>query len=372
MLEQINVVTLEQAVAAPLCTSRLAQAGAEVIKIERPEGDFARYYDSAVAGESAYFVWLNAGKKSVVLDLRTDQGRNALNQLIERADVLVQNLKPGALAKLGIDLGAVHERRKDFISVSISGFSPDGPGHDRKAYDLLMQAESGLADITGSPHAPGRVGVSIVDIATGMFAYQAVLGSLIKRNNTGEGATIAVSLFDAVAEVLAVPYLLQRYGGNAPQRVGLAHPSICPYGVFFSADQQRFVLSVQNEREWQQLCRVGLQQPQLVDDPRCSNNESRVAHREFVDTTVQDVFSELSYRKISERLTAADVAFAPLNAIAALADHADFHTETIQVHDQSIELPRVPGLTYAANFSPQVPELGADTEAVLGSLAPDA
>ena len=169
-----------------------------------------------------------------------------------------------------------------------------------------------------------------------------------------------------------MPYLLQRYGGNAPKRVGLAHPSICPYGVFFSADQQRFVLSVQNEREWQQLCRVGLQQPQLIDDSRCSNNESRVAHREFVDTTVQDVFSELGYLKISERLTAADVAFAPLNAIAALADHADFHTETIQVHDQSIELPRVPGLTYAANFSPQVPELGADTEAVLGSLAPDA
>ena len=371
MLEQVNVVTLEQAVAAPLCTSRLAQAGAEVIKIERPEGDFARYYDSAVAGESAYFVWLNAGKKSVVLDLRTDQGLSALNQLIERADVLVQNLKPGALAKLGVDLSAVHEMRPEFISVSISGFSPDGPGHDRKAYDLLMQAESGLADITGSPHAPGRVGVSIVDIATGMFAYEAVLGALIKRGNSGEGAAIAVSLFDAAAEMLAVPYLLQRYGGSAPQRVGLAHPGICPYGVFVSADQQRFVLSVQNEREWQQLCRVGLQKLELMDDSRCADNESRVDHREFVDGIVQEVFSELSYCEVSKRLTAADVAFAPLNPVAALTDHGDFHTENIQVQGQNVELPRVPGLPRAANFSPQVPKLGADTEAVLQCLATD-
>ena len=371
MLEQVKVVTLEQAVAAPLCTRRLAQAGAEVIKIERPEGDFARYYDSAVVGESAYFVWLNAGKKSVVLDLRSDADLKALKQLVAGADVLVQNLKPGALAKLGVDLSAVHEMRPEFISVSISGFSPDGPGHDRKAYDLLMQAESGLADITGSPHAPGRVGVSIVDIATGMFAYEAVLGALIKRGNSGEGAAIAISLFDAVAEMLAVPYLLQRYGGGAPQRVGLAHPGICPYGVFASADEQRFVLSVQNEREWRQLCRVGLLRPELIDDSRCANNESRVAHREFVDGAVQDVFSVVSYREVSKRLTAADVAFAPLNPVAALTDHGDFHTDTVYVQGQDIQLPRVPGVPIADNFSPTVPELGADTQAVLQSLRAD-
>ena len=371
MLEQIKVVTLEQAVAAPLCTHRLALAGAEIIKIERPEGDFARYYDSAVFGESAYFVWLNAGKKSVVLDLRSDQGLSALKQLIQRADVLVQNLKPGALAKLGIDLATVHEQRPDFISVSIAGFSPDGPGRNRKAYDLLMQAESGLADITGSPHAPGRVGVSIVDIATGMFAYEAVLGALIQRGNNGVGAAITVSLFDTAAELLAVPYLLQRYGGNAPQRIGLAHPGICPYGVFASADAQRFVLSVQNEREWQQLCRIGLEQHGLIEDSRCRNNEARVAHREFVDGAVQQVFADLTYAVISTRLTAADVAFAPLNPVSALLNHSDFHTEVVQVQGQNVELPRVPGLPIAEGFSPELPELGADTEAVLQSLAAD-
>lgn len=371
MLEQIRVVALEQAVAAPLCTRRLAQAGAEIIKIERPEGDFARFYDSAVVGESTYFVWLNAGKKSVVLDLRSDRDLAALKKLIRSADVLVQNLKPGALLKLGVDLAEVHEQRPEFISVSISGFSPDGPGHQRKAYDLLMQAESGLADITGSPHAPGRVGVSIVDIATGMFAYEAVLGALIQRGDNGIGATISVSLFDAVAEMLAVPYLLQRYGGNAPQRVGLAHPGICPYGVFASADEQRFVLSVQNEREWQQLCRVGLEQPQLIDDPRCADNETRVANREFVDNAVQQIFAALDYSDVSDRLSAADVAFAPLNPVSALASHGDFHTDTVRVHGQDIELPRVPGLPIADSFSPEVSKLGADTDAVLQSLEDD-
>ena len=371
MLEQLRVVALEQAVAAPLCTRRLAQAGAEIIKIERPEGDFARFYDSAVVGESTYFVWLNAGKKSVVLDLRSDRDLAALKKLIQSADVLVQNLKPGALVKLGIDLAEVHEQRPDFISVSISGFSPDGPGHERKAYDLLMQAESGLADITGSPHAPGRVGVSIVDIATGMFAYEAVLGALIQRSNTGAGAAIAVSLFDAVAEMLAVPYLLQRYGGGAPQRVGLAHPGICPYGVFVSADEQYFVLSIQNEREWQQLCRVGLDSGEMLEDPRCQGNETRVANREFVDGALQQSFAELTYAVISQRLTAADVAFAPLNPVSALLNHGDFHTESVRVQDQTIELPRVPGLPVSERFSPRVPELGADTEAVMQSLAAD-
>ena len=255
---RVAVVVHLEAKTAFLATV-LADAGAEVVKIERPEGDFARFYDSAVVGESTYFVWLNAGKKSVVLDLRSDRDLAALKKLIRSADVLVQNLKPGALVKLGVDLAEVHEQRPEFISVSISGFSPDGPGHQRKAYDLLMQAESGLADITGSPHAPGRVGVSIVDIATGMFAYEAVLGALIQRGTTGVGAAVAVSLFDAVAEMLAVPYLLQRYGGGAPQRVGLAHPGICPYGVFVSADEQRFVLSVQNSNNLQ-----GAQQKHLI------------------------------------------------------------------------------------------------------------
>ena len=215
-LQGLRVVAMEQAVAAPLCSRRLALAGAEVIKIERPEGDFARHYDQAVAGESAYFLWLNAGKKSVVLDLTDAQDCARARQLILSADIFVQNLKPGALSRLGLDLPSLHNDHPALISVSIAGFHPSGPGAERKAYDLLMQAESGLADITGSAHAPGRVGVSLVDLSTGMFAYEAVLEALLVRGQTGCGEALNIALFDSVAEWMAVPYLLEQHTGKAP------------------------------------------------------------------------------------------------------------------------------------------------------------
>ncbi len=372
-LQDLRVITLEQAVAAPLCSLRLAKAGAQVIKIERPEGDFARYYDSAVAGESSYFVWLNAGKQSVVLDLAEIKARRQLRELIAGTDVLVQNLKPGAMDKLDLGLDALHKANAKLISMSISGFSPDGPGYPRKAYDLLMQAESGLASITGSAHAPGRVGVSLVDIATGQFAYEAILGAVIRRGQTGHGSQLSVSLFDAVAQWLAVPYLHERYGGQAPERVGLAHPGICPYGVYQAGCGQDFILSVQNEREWHSLCQE-LRLDELLADPRCVNNETRVANRQLVDETLQGVFSANAYAALSQALDQADIAFAPVNGMADLKQHPDFHSEPVQVGDTTIQVPRIPGLAVGEAVqrmtaaAQKVPRVGEHTEEILRDL----
>ena len=362
----IKIVSLEQAVAAPLTTRRFAQAGAEVIKIERPEGDFARYYDSVVFGESSYFAWLNAGKKSVVLDLAEDQGFEVLQKLIDRSDILVQNLKPGALQKLGFELDEYHRNRPEFISLSISGFHPEGPGKGRKAYDLLMQAESGLSSITGSPEEPGRVGVSIVDLATGMYGYQALLEALLNQRLTGAGKQIDISLFDAVAEWLAVPYLLDRYGHKAPERIGLAHPGICPYGVFLSADGQPFILSIQNEREWGRLIDQVIIERDLLEDPRCLTNEIRVENRRYVDDKIGGALKKLLYSEIENRFSRADLAQAPLMEIQDLKEHLDFRTYPALIGNNTFELPMTPGNDYASGQ--KVPELGEHTKAVIGSL----
>ena len=362
----IKIVSLEQAVAAPLTTRRFSQAGAEVIKIERPEGDFARYYDSVVFGESSYFAWLNAGKKSVVLDLAEDQGFEVLQKLIDRSDILVQNLKPGALQKLGFELDEYHRNRPEFISLSISGFHPEGPGKGRKAYDLLMQAESGLSSITGGPEEPGRVGVSMVDLATGMYGYQALLEALLNQRLTGSGKQIDISLFDAVAEWLAVPYLLDRYGHKAPERIGLAHPGICPYGVFLSADGQPFILSIQNEREWGRLIDQVIIERDLLEDPRCLTNEVRVENRRYVDDKIGGELKKLLYSEIENRFSRADLAQAPLMEIQDLKEHLDFRTYPALIGNNTFELPMTPGNDYASGQ--KVPELGEHTKAVIGSL----
>jgi itaconate CoA-transferase len=256
-LEGLVVIAIEQAVAAPFCTARLADAGARVIKIERPEGDFARFYGDATPAGSSYFVWLNRGKESVVLDLREDDARRQLGALIAQADILVQNLKPGAMARLGFPIERLREEHPALICCSISGYGDDGPLAARKAYDLLIQAESGLASITGGPNEPARVGVSIVDIATGAAGHAAILEALITRGPTGRGADIRISMFDVMADSLTVP-LLNAEAGKPPQRVGLAHPSIPPYGVFAAADGRRVLISIQSEREWRIFCRDGL------------------------------------------------------------------------------------------------------------------
>src|SRR5450432_2393470 len=327
-LEGITVIAVEQAVAAPFCSSRLADAGAHVIKVERPEGDFARAYDAAVKGQSSYFVWLNRGKDSAVIDLATKEGRASLEQLIASADVLLQNLKPGSMDRMGF---ARERLRKDYpklICCTITGYGDSGPYADRKAYDLLIQAESGLASITGGPDGASRVGVSIVDIATGATAHAAILEALIARSRSGKGADIRISMFDVMADWLAVP-LLNAEAGNPPQRMGLAHPSIAPYGAFRSSDGKDILISIQSEREWKKLCADVLRQPELPNDPRFSNMVERVRNRALTDKTVGDSFAAQSRDELLKRLADADIAFAEVNTMADLAAHP--HLRRIEV-----------------------------------------
>ena len=327
-LEGIKVVAVEQAVAAPFCSSRLADAGAEIIKVERPEGDFARGYDAAAKGQSSYFVWLNRGKHSVVIDLATREGRASLEELIAGADVLLQNLKPGAMDRLGFSMARLRKDYPALICCTISGYGDDGPYADRKAYDLLIQAESGLASITGGPEGPSRVGVSIVDIATGATAHASILEALIARSRSGQGADVRISMFDVMADWLAVP-LINSEAGNPPQRMALAHPSIAPYGVFHSKDGKGILISIQSEREWKKLCAEVLGQPDLPDDPRFANMVERVRNRKLTDKAVGDIFATLSRDDLLKRLADADIAFAEVNTMADLSVHP--HLRRIEV-----------------------------------------
>jgi len=327
-LEGITVIAVEQAVAAPFCSSRLADAGATVIKVERPEGDFARAYDAAAKGQSSYFVWLNRGKQSVIVDLATKEGRQQLETLIAGADVLLQNLKPGSMDKLGFSRDRLRRDYPALICCTITGYGDEGPYAHRKAYDLLIQAESGLASITGGPEGPSRVGVSIVDIATGATAHAAILEALFARTRTGKGADIRISMFDVMADWLAVP-LLNSEAGNPPTRIGLAHPSIAPYGVFRSSDGKDILISIQNEREWKKLCAEVLDKPDLPNDPRFANMLERVRNRQLTDETVGDTFAALSRDELVKRLEDADIAFGEVNTMADLAVHP--HLRRIEV-----------------------------------------
>src|ERR1700733_7231146 len=327
-LEGLTVIAVEQAVAAQFCSSRLGDGGAHVIKVERPEGDFARGYDAAAKGQSSYFVWLNRGKDSVVIDLATKEGRESLEQLIAGADVLLQNLKPGSMDKLGFSLARLRRDYPALICCTISGYGDDGPYADRKAYDLLIQAESGLASITGGPEGASRVGISVVDIATGATAQSAILEALIARGRTGKGADIRISMFDVMADWLSVP-LLNAEAGNPPKRMALAHPSIAPYGVFSSSDGKGILISIQSEREWKKLCADVLNQPALPDDPRFSNMVERVRNRQLTDRIVGDSFATMTRDDLLKRLADADIAFAEVNTMADLAVHP--HLRRIEV-----------------------------------------
>src|ERR1041385_2385905 len=313
-LEGITVIAVEQAVAAPFCSSRLADAGATVIKVERPEGDFARGYDTAAKGQSSYFVWLNRGKQSVAIDLSTKGGREQLEALIAGADVLLQNLKPGAMDKLGCSRERLRKDYPALICCTISGYGDDGPHKDRKAYDLLIQAESGLASITGGPEGPSRVGISVVDISTGATAHAAILEALIARGRTGKGADIRISMFDVMADWCTVP-LLNSEAGNPPKRMGLRHPSIAPYGVFTSKDGKDILISIQSEREWKKFCTDVMGQPDLPNDPRFANMVERVKNRAATDKAVGDRFAALTRDELLTRLADADIAFAEVNTM---------------------------------------------------------
>lgn len=364
-LSGILVVALEQAVAAPYCTSRLADAGARVIKIERAEGDFARGYDHVAHGESAYFVWTNRGKESVCLDIKNADDCALLARMIAKADVFIQNLAPGAAERAGFGSEDLRRRHPRLITCDISGYGEDGPYRDMKAYDLLVQSETGLAAITGAPEGPGRVGVSVADIACGMNAHTAILQALYQRERTGQGSGIALSLFDSVADWMSVPLMHFEYGGKAPQRVGLNHPSIAPYGAYACGDGRQVVFSIQNEREWKTFCEVALRRPDIAVDPRFDANPRRVAHRPELDAEIAGVFSALTQDQVIERLNQARIAFGRLNQVADLAEHSQLRRITTQTPSGPVQSVAPPIRWSGATFTPgPVPAIGQHDQAI--------
>jgi crotonobetainyl-CoA:carnitine CoA-transferase CaiB-like acyl-CoA transferase len=337
-LEGLLVVSLEQAVAAPYCSSRLADAGARVIKLERAEGDFARGYDRVVHGESAYFVWLNRGKESIAVDLKQPEDLALVKRMLAEADVFIQNLAPGAAGRLGLGHEALRKAHPRLITCDISGYGESGPYAEMKAYDLLVQAESGLASITGRPEGPGRVGVSVCDIACGMYAYQAVLEALLRRGRTGEGSALATSLFSGMADWMTVPLLHQDYGPGAPKRVGLNHPSIAPYGVYACKGGEEVVFSIQNEREWKRLVEEVLQRPEMLADARFADNTARVANRPALDAIIDEVFGALKREELTRRLFAAAIAYGAVNTPADLSAHPQLHRVTVETPSGPVNL----------------------------------
>jgi itaconate CoA-transferase len=321
-LSGITVVSLEQAVAAPFATRQLADLGARIIKVERPEvGDFARGYDRTVKGLASHFVWLNRSKESVTLDLKQDGAKEILNRLIESADVFVQNLAPGATGRLGFGAQTLRERHPSLIVCDVSGYGSSGPYRDKKAYDLLVQCEAGLVSITGTPDTPSKVGVSVADIACGMYAYSGILAALFRRERTGEGAAIEVSLFEALAEWMGFPAYFTMYGGKEPPRTGASHAAIAPYGPFECGDGEVIFLGIQNEREWERFCEAVLEQPALANDERFASNSERVENRDDLHQEIEAILEELSSQEAIERLDDAKIANARMRTVRDFLDH---------------------------------------------------
>lgn len=362
-LEGLLIISIEQALAAPLCSGRLAEMGARVVKVERAEGDFARGYDAAAKGQSSYFAWTNRGKESLVLDFKDADDAALLRRLIAKADILIQNLAPGALERAGFGSEQLRADHPRLITCDITGYGAEGPAAGLKAYDLLVQCESGLAGLTGTPEACGRVGVSICDIGAGLNATIGALSALTLRQHTGQGSSIAVSLFDAAADWMTVPYLHELYGAGAPPRLGLRHPSIAPYGAYAAADGAEVVISIQNEREWRQFCCDVLQQPALTQDQRFASNNARVAHRDALDAAIAAVFSTLPLDRLLARLTEASIAFGQLRSVAEMARHPALRTWPMQSVEGELAMVAPPVRTPwdAGRFEP-APSLGAQSE----------
>jgi crotonobetainyl-CoA:carnitine CoA-transferase CaiB-like acyl-CoA transferase len=344
-LEGLLVLAMEQAVAAPYCSSRLADAGARVIKIERAEGDFARGYDQAAKGSSSYFVWLNRGKQSLVADIKNPDDLAFLLRIAVKADVFIQNLAPGAAARAGLGSDELRAANPRLITVDISGYGDTGPYASMKAYDLLVQAESGIASITGHPAGPGRIGVSACDIACGMAAHAGVLEALIERGITGVGKALKVSLFDGMADWMNVPLLFWEGTGRAPERMGLAHPSICPYGAFATNDGALVLISIQNEREWADFCARFLLEPALPQRPGFETNVIRVGNRPVVDAHIAAVFATLSRDEAAARLRAANTAYGFVNAVAEFARHPALRRIEVQTPGGKVAIAAPPVLT---------------------------
>jgi crotonobetainyl-CoA:carnitine CoA-transferase CaiB-like acyl-CoA transferase len=348
----------------------LADAGARVIKIERDEGDFARGYDALVHGQSAYFVWLNRGKESIRLDVKNPEDNALLARIVETADIFIQNLAPGAAARLGFGAEDLLQEYPDLIYCSITGYGEDGPYRDQKAYDLLIQAESGLCAINGTVDGPARVGVSVCDIAAGMTAFQAILQALYARENSGKGRIIDVSLYHAMADWMNVPYLQTRYGGKPPARVGLNHPTIAPYGAFTCKDGKAVLISIQNEREWQRLCHDVLDAADLATDSRFVNNSLRVANRTVLEERVAHVFAQHSRDQMIERLNMARIAFGRLSDLDDLLAHPQNRLVRVPTPAGEIEM-LSPGAVVRhreTNYRP-VPELGQHDAALRAEFA---
>ncbi|KEI45720.1 CaiB/BaiF CoA transferase family protein [Saccharopolyspora rectivirgula] len=372
-LEGVTVVSLEQAVAAPFATRQLADLGARVIKVERPGGDFARAYDTAVNGMSSHFVWLNRNKESLVVDLKTTDGQRVVRKLLDRADVFVQNLAPGAAARLGLGAAELRERNPRLVVCDISGYGSSGPYRDKKAYDLLIQCETGLVSITGNEAEPAKTGISVADIAGGMYAFSGVLTALYERERTGEGTAFEVSLFDALAEWMGYPYYYAVYGGTAPKRTGARHAAIAPYGPFTAGDGSRVFLGVQNEREWRAFCSQVLEMPELAADPRFSTNPRRVANNAELVAIVEAAFRELSSTEVLERLQEAGIANARMRTVAEFAEHPQLRArERWREVDSPAGRLRalLPPVTYPdreLRMDP-IPEVGEHTDKILAEL----
>jgi len=372
-LDGIVVVSLEQAVAAPFATRQLADLGARVIKVERAGGgDFARDYDRTVLGQSSYFIWLNRGKESIELNVKSERGHDVMARLLAKADVFVQNLAPGAAARLGLAADELRARHPRLICCSVSGYGPDGPHAQKKAYDLLVQCEAGLLSVTGTAESPAKAGISVADSAAGMYAFTGVLTALYERERTGEGSAIEVAMLDALGEWMTQPYLFSVYGGEPPRRTGARHASISPYGPYAAADAQIF-LGLQNEREWAVLCREILGRPELISDPRFATNTDRVVNDEQLTLVIETALGQLAAKEIEERLDRAGIANARLRTPAEFAAHPQLaardrwrEVDTPSGPVRALLPPvTVPGREPATG---NVPALGEHTAAILAEL----
>ena len=373
-LDGITVVSLEQAVAAPFATRQLADLGARVIKVERPgPGDFARGYDETVKGMSSHFVWLNRSKESLALDLKSEQGQEAITALAREADVFIQNLAPGAAERLGLGAQTLRAANPRLVHVSISGYGPGGPYTTKKAYDLLVQCEAGLVSITGTPEEPSKVGISVADIAAGMYAYTGVLTALFQRERTGEGATLEVSMLEALAEWMGFPLNYATYGGSAPPRSGAKHAAIAPYGPFHCGDGEQVFLGIQNEREWATFCEQVLGNAALATDPRFERNSLRVDNGAELTAEIETAFASLSAEQAAERLEEVGIANALLRDLAGLAAHPQLEARDRWV-DYDSPVGRLRALIPPATLEGStpvmgpIPTVGEHTDAILAEL----
>jgi crotonobetainyl-CoA:carnitine CoA-transferase CaiB-like acyl-CoA transferase len=373
-LEGVRVIAWEHAVAAPLATRHLADLGADVVKVERPNGgDFARGYDSAVKGVSAHFVWLNRGKRSVVLDLKDDQGKKNFFGLLDRADVFVHNQGPGAADRLGASHAELSKRNPRLISCAISGYGPDGPHRDRKAYDLLLQGEAGVIAVTGTPDEPAKVGISVGDISSGLYAFSSILAALYQRTSTGMGAEIQISMLESLVEWLTPSLYITEYTGQPPARAGARHNMIVPYGGYRVGDGSSVNLAVQNEGQWRRLCEVVLRRADLADDPRFCSNERRLANRDVLEPLIEELLANDTRPEVEQRLAEADVPFGAVNQMVEVLSHPQLAARGRWFDIPSAVGP-LRGLHHPFNIeglprpAGRVPELGEHTAEVLAEL----